>query len=200
MSIHKVIKARRLELGLSHAALAALITDLEKPKKALGRQTIQHWEKEPGTKGSTAPKRTRMKHVATALQLTLEEFLARANETPLGGGDLLPDEKKLVDSLREIRSASPNGYAHVMAAIKHTLAAHMSARPDAHMTDDGQMDLSEEEADVAVQAMADAAARRPTEPEEDPPSAGEKRPDGPPSQAPRPGGRKTSAPARPSKK
>jgi transcriptional regulator with XRE-family HTH domain len=59
MSIHRRIRERRLQLGLtSHGALAELL--------GVSWQTVQHWEKEDGT----APKRGRIDQVAEALQVS----------------------------------------------------------------------------------------------------------------------------------
>jgi transcriptional regulator with XRE-family HTH domain len=70
MSIHEEIKRRREARGWSHHQLAAEVSRLEGGTKTLAWQTVQQWEN-----GSTAPKRTRMAHVAAALGCTVEELM-----------------------------------------------------------------------------------------------------------------------------
>lgn len=70
MSIHEEIKRRRLDLGLSLQQLAAAVSRLEGGAKALSWQTVQQWEN-----GTSAPKRTRMAHVAVALGCSVEELM-----------------------------------------------------------------------------------------------------------------------------
>lgn len=70
MSIHEAIKARRKAIGMSMQGLADAVSGLEGLTKKLGWQTVQQWEK-----GVSAPKRTRLAHVATALKTTVTELL-----------------------------------------------------------------------------------------------------------------------------
>lgn len=65
MNIHRRIKQRREELGLSMQSLSKLVG-------VKAWQTIQQWEKEDG---GTAPKRDRLVEVAAALQTTPEYLL-----------------------------------------------------------------------------------------------------------------------------
>nr|WP_181885394.1 helix-turn-helix domain-containing protein [Trinickia dinghuensis] len=82
MNIHRRIRDRRLELGLSMEALAELVG-------VRAWQTIQQWEKEDG---GTAPKRDRLKKVSEALRTT-PEYLLFGSPAPLpeihGGDDAL---------------------------------------------------------------------------------------------------------------
>lgn len=72
MNIHRRIRERRLELGLSMEALAELVD-------VRAWQTIQQWEREDG---GTAPKRERLKKVAEALRTT-PEYLLFGSPPPL---------------------------------------------------------------------------------------------------------------------
>lgn len=63
MSIHRRIKERREALDLTMEGLADRV--------GVKWQTVQQWEKE----GGTAPKRTRIEHVAKALLVTPEYLL-----------------------------------------------------------------------------------------------------------------------------
>lgn len=83
MSIHLAIKQRRKHLKLTQAQLAARVSELEGLKKPLTGPTVQQWEN-----GASAPKRTRLSHVATALETTVEELL---RETSL---DSTPPQEK----------------------------------------------------------------------------------------------------------
>lgn len=91
-TIHKRIKQRREELGLSQGQLA----------EALGvkYQTVQQWEKdpEPGVL-STAPKRTRMAEVAGILGVT-ETWLRTGMDDDGAKSD--PIEQQLLGLYREL--------------------------------------------------------------------------------------------------
>jgi phage repressor protein C with HTH and peptisase S24 domain len=72
MNIHRRIKEKREELGLTMQALAALVG-------VKAWQTVQQWEKEDG---GTAPKRERLKAVADALKTTPEYLLFGDSRPP----------------------------------------------------------------------------------------------------------------------
>lgn len=72
MSIHRAIRARREALGLSQKALAEAVSLREGLVKPLTWQTVQSWERDPG---GTFPKRSRLEHVAWALQTSVESLL-----------------------------------------------------------------------------------------------------------------------------
>lgn len=72
MNIHRRIRERRTELGLSMEALAALVG-------VRAWQTVQQWEREDG---GTAPKRERLQQVAKALRTT-PEYLLFGSPAPL---------------------------------------------------------------------------------------------------------------------
>lgn len=69
-TIHTRIKQRREALGITMKALAEMVG-------VAAWQTVQQWEREDGT----APKRDRLKAVATALQTTPEELLFGADSS-----------------------------------------------------------------------------------------------------------------------
>lgn len=74
MNIHRRIRERREQLGLSMQALAARVG-------VSAWQTVQQWEKEDG---GTAPKRERLKRVAEALQTTPEYLLCLTDDVQHG--------------------------------------------------------------------------------------------------------------------
>lgn len=87
MSIHDEIKRRRLALGWSHQKLADEVSAREHLKKPLAWQTVQQWENT-----ASAPKRTRLKHVADALGIDLLELYGAppaAKAAPPSGLDQL---------------------------------------------------------------------------------------------------------------
>ena len=71
MPIHNEIKTRREALGWSHARLAEEVSRREGATKKLSWQTVQQWEN-----GKSAPKRTRLDHVAAALGCTVHDLLS----------------------------------------------------------------------------------------------------------------------------
>ncbi len=70
MSIHNGIKSRREALGWSHARLAEEVSTIEGVSQKLSWQTVQQWEN-----GKSAPKRTRLEHVAAALGCSVHDLL-----------------------------------------------------------------------------------------------------------------------------
>lgn len=74
MNIHRRIRERREQLGLSMQALAARVG-------VSAWQTVQQWEKEDG---GTAPKRERLKRVAEALETTPEYLLCLTDDAQRG--------------------------------------------------------------------------------------------------------------------
>jgi transcriptional regulator with XRE-family HTH domain len=112
MSIHKRIKARRVELGMSMKTLAVMCG-------YSSWQTVQQWE----TEGGTAPKRSKLPRVAKALRVT-EEWLSTGHHQSKDVGvlrltELSPFESKLVllcrslsDDKREELLATANNLAN----------------------------------------------------------------------------------------
>lgn len=90
MTIHAIIKARRLALGWSHQELAAKVREVD--GKPLSWQSVQQWERE----GGTAPKRSRMPAVAQALGVPLA-LLAGVDAATLNPPDQLSDGGSAVD-------------------------------------------------------------------------------------------------------
>jgi transcriptional regulator with XRE-family HTH domain len=76
MTTAEVIASRRKALKLSYAKLAALVSEREGGQTAISWQTVQQWEK-----GTSAPKRKRLEHVAAVLGLSVEELLPSENGT-----------------------------------------------------------------------------------------------------------------------
>lgn len=104
MNIHQKIQAARLAKGWSMMRLAEEISRLEGLSPALTWQTVQQWES-----GRSAPKRTRLGTVGTALGVNLME------ETPAGSSSKLTvlsgDEPpvRLVPVIGQIRCGA-DGY------------------------------------------------------------------------------------------
>lgn len=84
VTIHEAIRNRRTELRMSMQELADAVSASEGLAKNLGWQTVQQWEN-----GKTAPKRTRLEHVAKALKTTPEALL-RGESAPSGQPDDVP--------------------------------------------------------------------------------------------------------------
>lgn len=104
MTIHKKIKEARLRKRWSQKKLADAVSDAEglKDEERLSWQTVQQWEK------NTAPKRTRLEIVATALDVPLGELLGLAES------DLSADEQQL---LSHYRSLDPRVRAFVLNSV-----------------------------------------------------------------------------------
>lgn len=90
-TIHGRIRERREALGLSQQRLAELLE--------VSYQTIQQWEREPGTRAdgteiqSTAPKRARLAQVAAILGVTPEWLMTGRD----GEGNVLdPTEAQMI--------------------------------------------------------------------------------------------------------
>lgn len=70
MTTSEVIEARRKALKLSYKRLAELVSEREDSATPISWQTVQQWGK-----GASAPKRTRLEHVAAVLGISIEELL-----------------------------------------------------------------------------------------------------------------------------
>lgn len=138
MSIHERIRALRQAKGLSQTALAKAVSALHPEEPPITRQTIQHWERP----GGTAPKRTRLEHVATVLETSVEALLFEprlagaaapaptglmaAEPTPapwLG----LPQAVELV--VQAIAALTPSAWAMARGALD-TVVGHPEMRDD----------------------------------------------------------------------
>lgn len=98
MSIHARIKQKRLERGLSHAALGKLAGDV-------AWQTVQQWEKE----GGTTPLRKRMPALAAALGVTVE-WLETGHELKL-----------INEELAEYQAQPPNTEKYYLTPIEEKM-------------------------------------------------------------------------------
>lgn len=114
MSIHRSIKARREALGWSLGRLAMEVSVIEgRADRPLAWQTVQQWEREG--EGGTAPKRTRLASVATALQTTVEELMAGTSE-PLAA-EFSDEERALVAKIRAIKALNAAVYEKAVDSI-----------------------------------------------------------------------------------
>ena len=124
LDIHRAIKKRREALGLSMQELGASVAKLEGREKPLSWQTVQQWEN-----GTSAPKRTRLEHVANALKTTPHDLIY-GND---GGGqtartnDMIELHEGEFDLLAAFRVLSPEERAEVLADVAYFAATKLDA-------------------------------------------------------------------------
>jgi transcriptional regulator with XRE-family HTH domain len=123
VDIHNRIKTRRTHLKLSQEQLAVKVSQLEGLAKPLAWQTVQQWET------STVPRHRRLQHVATALEMQLDELMgAPASATPKAqvqsqGDDGWPFQVVARD---QVTALSPSQ----LAALEKAMVKHL-LQPDA---------------------------------------------------------------------
>jgi transcriptional regulator with XRE-family HTH domain len=77
MSIHRLIRERRLALGLSEKELADLV--------GVSRSAVQQWEREEGEEGSTSPRPKLRPKLAEALGISVYDLTAAESHQPISG-------------------------------------------------------------------------------------------------------------------
>lgn len=134
MSIHQRIRSLRIAAGMSQVAFAAAVSALTPNEPPITRQTVQHWERE----GGTAPRRSRLEHVAAALGTTVAALLS--DESDRTTHTVTERFRQRDEVAPRLAAEPPASYLSLQAAVELAVSAIATLTPSAWAMARGALD------------------------------------------------------------